>query len=137
MSRPKILLVDDDADFLAMNRGVLVRHGYMVDTSSGGEAALGKVRDNPPDLVVTDVMMSSLDSGFTLARALKDHPKTAGIPVIIVTAASSQRGYDFRPRDAVELAALGADAYLDKPVSPDVLLAKVRELLSRTGKAPA
>ncbi|MGA2481006.1 MAG: hypothetical protein ABSG63_19860, partial [Spirochaetia bacterium] len=80
--------------------------------------------------VVTDLMMSALDSGFTLARALKNDPRLAGIPVIIVSAVSSQKGFDFHPRTAEELEAMGAVAFFDKPVAPLALLSKVKELLA-------
>jgi CheY-like chemotaxis protein len=75
-------------------------------------------------------MMSALDSGFTLARALKNDPRLAGIPVIIVSAVSSQKGFDFHPRTAEELEAMGAVAFFDKPVAPLALLSKVKELLA-------
>ena len=74
-------------------------------------------------------MMSALDSGFTFARALKADPRLAGLPVIIVSAVSSQKGFDFSPRTADDLAAMGADAFFDKPVAPEALLDKVKELL--------
>ena len=79
--------------------------------------------------MVTDLMMKALDSGFTFARALKADPRTAALPVIIVSAVSSQKGFDFRPRTDADLAAMGADAFFDKPVAPAALLAKVKELL--------
>ena len=123
------MLVDDDPDFLAMNRSVLERKGYRVLTASSPQAAADAMRRDPPDLVVTDLMMKELDAGFSLSRTIKEGRETAHIPVIIVTAASSQRGFDFRPRNAVDLAAMRADAFLDKPVSPAALLAKVEELL--------
>ena len=126
---PTVLLVDDDPDFLAMNRSVLEARGYRVLTLSSAEPALEAARAEHPDIVVTDLMMSNLDSGFSLARSLKDDPATASIPIIIVTAASSQRFFDFRPRNDGELAAMKAEAFLDKPVSPAALLAKVEELL--------
>jgi CheY-like chemotaxis protein len=74
-------------------------------------------------------MMQSLDSGFTLAKAIKTDPRFSAIPVIIVTAVASQKGFDFRPRSAADLAAMHADAFFDKPVSPGALIAKVEELL--------
>jgi CheY-like chemotaxis protein len=125
-----VMLVDDDPDFLAMNRSVLERQGYRVLTASSPEDAAEAMRRDPPDLVVTDLMMKDLDAGFSLSRTIKEGSGTAHIPVIIVTAASSQRGFDFRPRNADDLAAMRADAFLDKPVSPAALLAKVEELLS-------
>ena len=72
-------------------------------------------------------MMDRLDAGFSLARTLKEC--FAGVPVILVTAASVQRGFDFRPRGEVDLAAMNADAYFDKPVDPAELVARVAGLL--------
>ncbi len=92
-------------------------------------ALRGRLPGSVPGLLVTDLMMTQLDSGFTLARALKSEPRLAGIPVIIVSAVSSQKGFDFQPRSAEDLAAMGADAFFDKPVAPGVFLAKVKELL--------
>jgi CheY-like chemotaxis protein len=122
-----ILLVDDDRDFLEMNRGVLEALGYRVRCASDPKAALVAAGAERPDLVVTDLMMDRLDAGFSLARAVKErHP---GVPVILVTAVAVQRGFDFRPRGELDLAAMHADAYFDKPVEPGALSAKVAELL--------
>lgn len=123
-----ILLVDDDRDFLEMNRGVLEARGYRVRCAADPRAALAAAEAERPDLVVTDLMMDRLDAGFSLARALKErHP---GVPVVLVTAVAVQRGYDFRPRGPVDLSAMHADAYFDKPVDPAALTAKVEELLA-------
>ena len=127
MTPRSILLVDDDRDFLEMNRGVLEARGYRVRCASDPASALVAADAERPDLVVTDLMMDRLDAGFSLARAVKErHP---GVPVILVTAVAVQRGFDFRPRSAPDLAAMHADAYFDKPVDPAALTAKVAELL--------
>jgi DNA-binding response OmpR family regulator len=123
-----ILLVDDDRDFLEMNRGVLEAHGYRVRCAADPRAALAAAEAERPDLVVTDLMMGRLDAGFSLARSIKE--RFAGLPVILVTAVSVQRGFDFRPRGEVDLAAMHADAYFDKPVDPVALMARVEELLA-------
>jgi two-component system response regulator GlrR len=123
-----ILLVDDDRDFLEMNRGVLEARGFRVRCAADPRAALAAVETERPDLVVTDLMMDRLDAGFSLARSLKE--RFANLPVILVTAVAVQRGFDFRPRGAVDLAAMHADAYFDKPVEPGALTAKVEELLA-------
>jgi CheY-like chemotaxis protein len=125
-----ILLVDDDRDFLELNRDVLQRQGYRVECCSDSAQALAVMERERPALVVTDLMMKALDSGFSLAREIKERERFAGIPIIIVTAVGSQRGFDFTPRDQAELQAMKADAFFDKPVSPQALIAKVRELLS-------
>jgi CheY-like chemotaxis protein len=123
-----ILLVDDDLDFLEQNRGVLAARGYRVAGFSDPGEALQAAGREPPDLVVSDLMMKALDSGFSLARAIKS--RFPSVPVILVTAASSQRGFDFSPRGREDLAAMNADAFFDKPVDPAALIAKVEELLA-------
>jgi len=134
---PLILLVDDDPDFVEMNRHVLEAAGYRVRAVHDPREAIDAVADEPPDLVVTDLMMKALDSGFALARRIKENPRLASVPVIILTSVTSQMGLDFRPRTPADLAAMCVDAYFDKPVAPQVLLDKVKELLGRRGPAGA
>ena len=132
MAEPRtILCVDDDRDFLEMERRILAGGGYRVACFSDPAAAVAAMNASveAPALVVTDLMMSSLDSGFALARRLKDDPRFAAVPVSIVTAVSRQKGFDFSPKGEADLAAMGADAFFDKPVAPQALLAKVKELL--------
>ncbi len=128
-----IFLVDDDPDFLEMERSMLASQGYAVACFRSPQAALEALRArgpaDPPALIVTDLMMSSLDAGFTFARAVKAEPGCAGVPVIIVSAVSGRKGFDFTPRTAEDLAAMSADAWLDKPVTPAALLGKVKELM--------
>lgn len=126
---PLILLVDDDIDCLEVNRHFLEAAGYRVACCFDPAEALEHMSRQKPDLVVTDLMMRSVDAGFTLARQIKDDPRFAGVRVVLMTAVSSQLGYDFRPRTPADLTAMHADAFLDKPVSPDNLVGKVRELL--------
>ena len=129
----RIFIVDDDRDFLELQERILSSQGYRVASFPDPDAALAALRAadpaDLPGLVVTDLMMSALDSGFSLARAMKTEPRLARIPVIIVSAVASQKGFDFRPRTAADLAAMNADAFFDKPVSPQVFLARVKELL--------
>ncbi len=131
---PVIFLVDDDRDFVEMERRILAGRGYAVACFAEPQAALAALRGpgEKPGLVVTDLMMDRLDAGFTFARALRAEPGMTSVPIVIVSAVSSQRGFDFRPRGAADLAAMGADAWFDKPVAPDALLAKIEELLRRS-----
>lgn len=124
-----IMLVDDDLDFLEMNRGVLEVGGFRVSCFTDSGAAWESLERERPDLVVIDLMMKALDAGFSFARKIKDDPRLSRIPVIIVTAISSQRGFDFSPISREELQAMRADAFFDKPVAPDLLLTKIEELL--------
>jgi CheY-like chemotaxis protein len=130
MSTGTIVLVDDDRDFLELNRSVLESRGYSTVCFTDPQTALEEMEKSAPLLVISDLMMNALDSGFSLARAVKSNPRLAGVPVIIVTAVGSQKGFDFRPRSPGDLAAMNADAFFDKPVSPDALVAKVEELLA-------
>jgi two-component system cell cycle response regulator len=128
-TRPLILLVDDDRDFLDMNSRVLQAKGYRVSCFSDADRAWQSMEAEKPDLVITDLMMKSLDSGFSLARKIKSDSGFENIPVIIVTAVASRRGFDFNPRSQNELEAMRADAFFDKPVAPELLVVKVKELL--------
>jgi chemosensory pili system protein ChpA (sensor histidine kinase/response regulator) len=129
----RVFIVDDDRDFLELQERMLSSQGYRVTCFSNPEAALGALRAADaaelPGLLVTDLMMSALDSGFSLARAMKADPRLARIPVIVVSAVASQKGFDFRPRTPADLAAMNAEAFFDKPVSPQAFLSRVKELL--------
>lgn len=127
---PLILVVDDDPDFLAMTQDVLQAAGYRVACESGPAAAQEAMKREKPRLVITDLMMKALDSGFSLARAIKQEPRYSGVAVIVVTGVAAKLGFDFAPRHAAELAAMQADAFLQKPVLPGELLAKIAELTS-------
>ena len=126
-----IFIVDDDRDFLELQERMLSSQGYRVSSFSSPDAALAALRTDAdlPGLLVTDLMMSALDSGFSLARAMKADPRLARIPVIVVSAVASQKGFDFRPRTEADLAAMNAESFFDKPVSPQAFLARVKELL--------
>jgi CheY-like chemotaxis protein len=128
---PMIMLVDDDADFLEMNKHLLERNGYRVFCSHDPQEAMERMAQEPHHLVITDLMMKAMSSGFSFSRQIKEDPRFKEIPVIIVTAIGSRRGFDFSPRTPEDLAAMHADAYFEKPVNPDVLLAKIAELLNQ------
>ena len=129
---PLILLVDDDDDFLDINRHILEPNGYRVTCANDPQTAWQRLTDETPALVITDLMMSSLDSGFSFARQIKQDPRFRNLPVIIATAVSSQAGLDFTPRTPDDLAAMNADAYFSKPVNPKQLLESVAKLIARS-----
>ena len=127
-----ILVVDDDYDFLEITRLLLERAGYRVMTAADPAQALRKMAAEKPDLVITDLMMTSLDSGFSFARSVKEDPAYADIRVVLTTSVSSALGLDFRPRSAEEQAQMHVDAYFDKPLNAEQLLAKIAELLGKS-----
>jgi DNA-binding response OmpR family regulator len=120
--RPLILVVDDDADVLALVAFSLERAGYDVDTAADGEEALALAREHHPDLVVLDVMMPRLD-GYGVARALRAGAETNRIPLVFLTARS-------RPSDRSRGVDAGADDYVCKPFSPRDLSARVQTRLA-------
>ena len=131
---PLVMFVDDNKAFLEVVEPIVQAQGYRVLCCTGPAEALDRMREEHPHVVITDVMMAGLDSGFSLSRQIKEDPQLAGIPVIIVTAISSRRGFDFNPRTPEELAAMHADAFLGKPVAPLDLLSKIRELVGRRAR---
>lgn len=124
LEAPVVLLVDDSLSTLTRLAQVLERMGCKVETSSSGYDALCRLRDQPFDLVITDVQMAGLD-GLGLATAIKRDASLAKIPVAILTARSS-------PLDRARGVLAGADAYLTKPVPLRALQDTVIELLRRT-----
>ena len=124
-----ILIVDDDFDFLEINRIILEGAGHRVVTATNPAEALTRIDAETPDLVITDLMMTSIDAGFAFAAQLKGDPRTADVPIIISTSVSSALGLNFRPDSVEDLAKMNVDAYFDKPIDAQALVAKVAELL--------
>lgn len=122
--RARILWADDNADMRDYVRGLLSDH-YDVTACADGAAALKSALANPPDLVLTDVMMPGID-GFALLKALREDQRTSTLPVILVSARAGEEA-------GVEGIAAGADDYLVKPFSARELLARVRTLLHLAG----
>ena len=136
-SNERILLVDDDLDFLEMAGRILADEGYEVAKARGPEEALSLIAAERPALVVTDLMMSALDAGFSLARALKGNPATSDLPVVVVSAIAGRLRLDFSPAGPADLEAMNADAYFEKPLVPARFLKRVRELLNRADREAA
>lgn len=122
--RYKILVVEDRPDNRALYKTVLESEGFSVMVAAGGEEGLLEAADSRPDLVVCDVAMPGLD-GIGFCARLKADPRTAGTPVILMSAV--QRGEQEQVRGIEQ----GADDYLLKPFTPRLLLAKVRAVLRR------
>ena len=116
----KILAVDDERHIVRLVEVNLARAGYNVVTAFDGREALQKVESEKPDLVVLDVMMPFMD-GFEVLRTLKADPKTAEIPVIMLTA-KAQDADVFRGWQS------GVDCYLTKPFNPMELLTFVKRI---------
>jgi len=126
-----IVVVDDDYDSLEIIRHILEANGYKALCFTDPMEALEHMSREKPHLVITDLMMRSIDTGFSFSRQIKYDPRFKDIPVILVTAAFSQRKFAIQPKDDKDMKKKGVDAYFDKPVAPEKLIQKVRELLGR------
>ncbi|MBD1869856.1 PAS domain S-box protein [Cyanobacteria bacterium FACHB-471] len=120
LSAPQILLVDDNADMRDYIKRLLSQH-YNVEAVSNGVTALAAIRQQIPDLVLTDVMMPELD-GFGLLRELRADPQTQELPIILLSARAGEES-------RIEGLEAGADDYLVKPFSARELLARVEAML--------
>jgi two-component system alkaline phosphatase synthesis response regulator PhoP len=121
--KKKVLVVDDELDIVDLLTYNLKKEGYDVISAHNGEEALKKAASKP-DLIILDLMMPVLD-GFETCKRLKNDPSTTSIPVIFLTARSGEV-------DEVVGLELGADDYIQKPISPRKLVARVKALLRRT-----
>jgi len=131
----KILIVDDDADFRQVCRVVLERGGFEVCEAVGPEEGLEKVHSAAPDLLILDVLMPDNYEGFDVARKIREDLKMHRLPIVMLTAVHDVKKvpYRFAPDEAW----LPVDIFLDKPVSPDTLLQKVKEALGTYREEPS
>jgi CheY-like chemotaxis protein len=128
MEQLDILLVDDDPDFIAATRLVLLEAGYSVRTALGGEEALSLAHEKKPDLIVLDVIMPDLD-GFTVCERCKADPDLRHVPVMMLTSfADRVSDTSVAVRQGMNLE---AEDYVDKPVRPPELLRRIDKLVAR------
>ena len=126
----KILLVDDDADFVEATKLVLGSKPYQVIVAYEGDEGLKKAREENPDLIILDIIMPVKD-GFTVAEHLKRDAQLSEIPVLMLTAFAQKVGET--TLSVSRGLALEAEDYVDKPVAPEELLRRVDKLLKKRG----
>jgi len=131
--REKILLVDDDPDILDAITMILESQGYQVVTARDGVEGLASLRAEKPDLMILDLLMPKMD-GFAVCKELQDPrwAKYRDIPILILTSVreeASRRRYELET--GLEL---DVDDYVEKPVSPDILLERVGRLIKKKRK---
>ena len=131
-ARRHVLLVDDDPDFVAMHKSVLEQHGYRVAVAYDSAQCRRQIEVERPDVVVLDIMMATAADGIHLAEELRHDPATRDIPIIVTTAVNLA-AVEHLPRfgshaDAVWVE---SDAFLEKPVWPERLLAEIDKRLKR------
>jgi CheY-like chemotaxis protein len=126
----KILVVDDDPDIIDATKMVLESKGYQVVTARDGVEGLATLRSEKPDLLILDLLMPKMD-GFAVCKELQDPRwgRFRDVPILIQTSVreeASRRRYELETG-----LALGVDDYIEKPVSPDVLLSRVDKLIKK------
>lgn len=124
-ARKRIMVIDDDQDFISYVHIVLEAGGYDVDTALSVADGLRKMRIAPPDLVITDVMLSRELNGWSIRQEIKTDSNLARIPILMVSAIVSVQDGDLFP-----VAENGqACAFMSKPIEPAALLQRVSELI--------
>jgi CheY-like chemotaxis protein len=121
----RILVVDDDPDFVEIVRLVLQREGYEVVTAPDGDTALRIMQESPPDLILLDVMMKGVLDGVATARAIGDDEIMHQTPLIMVSSITSSPMAEFFPTDEY----LPIDTWISKPIQPEDLLKTVERYL--------
>jgi DNA-binding response OmpR family regulator len=117
-----IAIIDDDPDILDASSLVLTSKGYDVVTASSFEDGYKLVKEQKPDLIILDVMLSEPDDGFFLAQ--KFRREQIDIPIIMYTSVSKALGLEFAAGEIVPV-----DEFVEKPISPETLVEKVEKLL--------
>ena len=127
MSEKKILMIDDDPDFITSVENVVTARGYKFDSALNGEEGIKKAKVYLPDLIILDVMMTKNTEGFEVSRMLPQEELLKSIPVIILTGIRDKMNlvFGFEPDSTW----LPVKAVLEKTIKPDQLLAKIEEFI--------
>ena len=121
----KVLIIDDDPDFVEAMSMLLEAKGYAVVAAHTGAEGFAKAKEENPGLILLDVMMAGKTEGFELSRELKKDASTKDTPVVLVSGIRKEMNLPFRFEPDEEM--LPVKAFLEKPVKPEVLLKTVEE----------
>ncbi len=124
---PRVLIVDDDPDFVEATRLALEPEGYDIRAASNGDEALKAMITHPPHLVILDIMMRGVLDGWSASGSIRALPNVGRVPILVVSAIATSDYRDLFPTDDDHL----IDAFLSKPVAPATLVAEVQRLLRR------
>lgn len=122
---PKILVVDDDPDFLSISRILLEAEGYQVLEAANGDQALELMHQDRPDLVLLDVMMSTTLEGVDICRELRSDPDLKDVPIVMISSiATSEYAAEFPDDEQIPI-----DTWISKPIQPTVVLNIVKRFI--------
>lgn len=123
----KIVIVDDNTDYLFTMKTFLSRNGFEVETAPDGQTGIDLIRKERPDLILLDVMMETTFSGFEVCRQIRNDSELESIPIIGITGMEDELGLKFDKYDDEDY--FSPDAFFDKPVDKDALLQKIKDLI--------
>lgn len=123
----KILVVDDDSDYLSQLKFQIEKFGFDVITADSQKEGAEIIENQRPDLAIIDLMMENMDSGFILAHKIKQ--KYPDLPIIIATAVTVETGMVFGIESEEDKSWIKADLYLEKGIRPDQLHREINKLL--------
>jgi two-component system alkaline phosphatase synthesis response regulator PhoP len=124
----RIMIVDDDPDFVEIVRSILAPEGYDIQTASNGDQAFKSMKKEKPDLVLLDIMMSYVLDGLDVSQKMAQDPGLKGIPVLMVTSLTGTPESDMFPTDQD----VPIDGWVTKPVNAAALKKQIADLLARS-----
>lgn len=124
----RLLMIDDDPDFVAGLRSILEKAGYEVDVAYNPKDGFEVLENDPPDLLLLDIMMGRGAEGIMMARKIGKDPVLREIPILIITGIREQIAFLF-PGEPVHPRFVPVDEIVEKPVDPDFLLRRVEAML--------
>jgi len=123
----RILVVDDDPDFVEIVRMLLQSRGHLVDAASSDELAFQSMDAHTPDIILLDMMLSFVLDGFTIARKMRESPTLKEIPILVVSSLTEQQCRSMCPGCGW----ITLDGWITKPIHPEVLFQEVESRLNR------
>lgn len=123
----KILVVDDDPDFLNATRIVLEKGGHSFISAKSGDEGYERAKEAQPDLIILDVMMDSVLDGVSMSRQVHDDDAVHDIPILMVTSIANTDYAELFPTDEY----IHIQAFMSKPIDPAKLIKQVNKLLSK------
>jgi Lrp/AsnC family transcriptional regulator for asnA, asnC and gidA len=132
LGTPRVMVVDDDPDFVEVTRMVLEKEGFSVRSTGSGREALTAMLANPPDLVILDIMMEGILDGWDASWQIRSNPRLHDLPILVVSSITTSDYLGMVPTDSDNL----IDNFLSKPVAPDRLVMEVKRLLRDVATPP-
>jgi CheY-like chemotaxis protein len=123
----KILIIDDDPDFVAGTRIVLEKNNHQVISSDSGETGYLRAKKDQPDLIILDVIMDTILDGLSTSQRIHDDPEVSNIPIIMVSSIANTDYAELFPTDEY----IHINAFMSKPISADSLMRQVNRYLPK------